>query len=350
MVGRETKFGGSVFSWADEVEKEDEEEAAAATIGAGGSQAQVHQYKKRPNPFGSARPREVALQEKGIDWTTLDLHLQQPSPSTSRHESQNEKLWKQSNPQPTITILNSKQPDPVRFRGCPAVSSHSQVILTPQIRSSILLVPPLRYPPKYVAGVLFEPGVSNTLNALDSGYQHFKLEKENRFQEGRKFHSLKSESEMCGNRRRTTSDLVQAKEAQQKGRNRILGESVVYGHNPEADSATRKEKFHSRNALGLPLVNQIIGPPEMQYKRMPSNRKQRRNVQCKRMPSNGKQRRNVQDDWEWQKITRKVQDLSVRQGYNGGRDAAHRQIKGERAGLGRNNKNNFEKKQINKKT
>ena len=74
MVGRESK-SGSVFSWADEVEKEEQEEEEAA----GSGQAEV-QTKQKPNPFGSARPREVVLLEKGIDWRKPDLHLQQPSP------------------------------------------------------------------------------------------------------------------------------------------------------------------------------------------------------------------------------------------------------------------------------
>lgn len=66
----EGKLGPAIFlSWADEVEKEDEEAA----------RAQV-QRKEKPNPFGSARPREVVLQEKGIDWRKLDLHLEQQAP------------------------------------------------------------------------------------------------------------------------------------------------------------------------------------------------------------------------------------------------------------------------------
>ncbi|XVF32861.1 hypothetical protein REPUB_Repub17cG0119200 [Reevesia pubescens] len=341
MVGRESKLE-SVFSWADEVEKE---EAAAA---AGSGQAEV-QEKQKPNPFGSARPREHVLQERGIDWRQLDLHLQvqQPSPFR-RHESQNEKLRKQSNPYPTsTTILNNE--NPVKFGGSPAAVS-SQVIWTPQIQiqSPILFVPSLKYPPKYVAGFLYQPGVSTTLTALNSGYQHFKLEKENRFQEGRKFHNLKSESAMSGNIRRTTTELVQAKEAQEKGRNRYLGESVVYGNKPEADSATRKEKFIGRNSLGLPLVNQNIGPPEMQDKKRPVSRRQPRNIQddLGRDGTAFQVSENKEMEDKRQKVTRKVQDVSVKQVNNGGRDNAHRKIKGNRASLEKTNKKKFEKKQI----
>jgi hypothetical protein len=68
MVDREIKNGSAAFSWADEVEKEEEEQA----------RFQENQ-KQKPNPFGSARPREVVLQEKGIDWRKLDFDLQLPS-------------------------------------------------------------------------------------------------------------------------------------------------------------------------------------------------------------------------------------------------------------------------------
>ncbi|XVE73399.1 hypothetical protein DITRI_Ditri11bG0115000 [Diplodiscus trichospermus] len=329
MVGRESK-GGCVFSWADEVEKEEEEEAAATDAGNDQTQAQ---QKQNPNPFGSARPREVVLQEKGIDYRKLDLHLQQPS--HLRHESRNEKLRKESNVQPTTTILNSKQS--VRFRGSPIVSSQPHVIFTPQIQSPILFVPPLRYPPKYVAGFLYKPGVSTTPKALDIGYQHSKLEKENRSHGGRKILNLKSESTRCGNTKRVMTELVQAKEAQRKGR--ILGESVLHGNKPENVSATRKGKIHGSNSLGFPLVNQNIGQPEMQGRRMPANGRQQQDDLVMEGTEN-----NEAMEHKWQKVNRKPQDSSVKQVNNGGRNTAHRMIKADRAGLGRgNNKNNFQK-------
>ncbi|XWS36119.1 hypothetical protein CRYUN_Cryun20dG0057100 [Craigia yunnanensis] len=102
------------------------------------------------------------------------------------------------------------------------------------------------------------------------------------------------------------------------------------------------------------------------------------------MPANARQPRNIQDDMgmdgtafqvtenkamedKWQKITRKLQDLSVKQVNNGGtvretqltarsreteqqvnnggtvKETAHRKIKGDTAGLGRNKKK-FENK------
>lgn len=60
---------GSGFSWADEVEKEEEEEEARIRTC----------ERQKPNPFGSARPREVVLQEKGIDWRKLDQDLHRSS-------------------------------------------------------------------------------------------------------------------------------------------------------------------------------------------------------------------------------------------------------------------------------
>ncbi|KAL4339741.1 hypothetical protein GQ457_08G021690 [Hibiscus cannabinus] len=211
MVGRESK-GGAVFSWADEVEKEEQEAAAAAT----GQQGQ-----KKPNPFGSARPREVVLQDKGIDWRQLDLHLQQPSPSPSPSGNgfhQNEKLQKQSSPQ-LVTL-----------------SPHPQVTLSPRIRSPILCAPPLRYPPKYVAGLLYEHWVSAAPNV--SWYQHVKIEKGNTSPGpgGGKHESTLG--------KRTRNGFVEAKEAQQG--------KILQG----------KENSHGRNSLG-------IATPEMHGKRMP---------------------------------------------------------------------------------
>ncbi|KAF4364529.1 uncharacterized protein LOC115708082 [Cannabis sativa] len=53
-----------ILSWADEVEKEEEEEAQADLL--------CQTKTQKPNPFGSARPREVVLKERGIDWRVID--------------------------------------------------------------------------------------------------------------------------------------------------------------------------------------------------------------------------------------------------------------------------------------
>ncbi|RLM93653.1 hypothetical protein C2845_PM08G11260 [Panicum miliaceum] len=64
-----TRFG---FSWADEVEREEREQAAM-------QQQQQPQEAKREqikaDPFGEARPREVVLAEKGVDWRARDREL-----------------------------------------------------------------------------------------------------------------------------------------------------------------------------------------------------------------------------------------------------------------------------------
>ncbi|GLU07302.1 hypothetical protein SLE2022_242650 [Rubroshorea leprosula] len=72
MVRDESKWE-ALLSWADEVEKEEEVAAAAAVATA------TAQQKQKSDPFAFARPREVVLQEKGIDWRKLDTNLEQPS-------------------------------------------------------------------------------------------------------------------------------------------------------------------------------------------------------------------------------------------------------------------------------
>ncbi|KAF8661810.1 hypothetical protein HU200_056765 [Digitaria exilis] len=61
------------FSWADEVEREEREQVAM-------QQVRRMEEKKReqikPDPFGAARPREVVLAEKGVDWRARDLELE----------------------------------------------------------------------------------------------------------------------------------------------------------------------------------------------------------------------------------------------------------------------------------
>ncbi|OMO63958.1 Plant specific eukaryotic initiation factor 4B [Corchorus capsularis] len=313
MLGRESK-NGSVFSWADEVEREEE-----AAGGFDQAQAQLQQPRQKPNPFGSARPREIVLQEKGIDWRKLD----QQSPS--RHGSQNEKLHKQSNSQSETTVFNNKEQNtPPRFGTSPV---SSQVISTPQIQSPILVIPPLRYPPKFVAGVLYEQWVSGKENRF-----HTKHEKEKRFHEERKSQNMKSESAMCGNIRIT--------ESVQKGRRNV------------EDCATRKEGFHCTNSHRLPLANKNIGigPSQVQNKRVSGKVKQGIGIQNGTAFQVKEKSRTMEDD-KWQKITRNAQDyLSVKQvDNNGGRDTdtAHGKIKGD---LGRNNNKSFQKKQFKLKT
>ncbi|CAL4963965.1 unnamed protein product [Urochloa decumbens] len=73
-----TRFG---FSWADEVEREEREQAAMQ------QQQEEEQHQPPPrqeakreqikaDPFGAARPREVVLAEKGVDWRARDRELE----------------------------------------------------------------------------------------------------------------------------------------------------------------------------------------------------------------------------------------------------------------------------------
>lgn len=129
----------SGFCWADEVEKEEEEQ----------SQIHLRQHEK-PNPFGSARPREVVLQEKGIDWRKFDekLHHQ---PSIPRKE-------KALEPVESLNIQN---------------------------QDGDSVVPPLRYPPRNIMSLLkanMWPELLNELGIqkpLKPNYRDFEWEKEN---------------------------------------------------------------------------------------------------------------------------------------------------------------------------
>ncbi|TKW12236.1 hypothetical protein SEVIR_5G023800v4 [Setaria viridis] len=65
-----TRFG---FSWADEVEREEREQVAMQQQQE--EEAKREQIKAKADPFGAARPREVVLAEKGVDWRARDREL-----------------------------------------------------------------------------------------------------------------------------------------------------------------------------------------------------------------------------------------------------------------------------------
>ncbi|PON72425.1 Eukaryotic initiation factor [Trema orientale] len=145
---------GCLLSWADEVEKEEQEQEEAT---------QAHQTHK-PNPFGSARPREVVLQERGIDWRTTDQDLLHP-PSSNPN-----RINKRCNEKPRKEIISA----------APASTpARSQV----QIPAPPILVGhcnriPLRCPPKN--GILKwveKPCISP--NIKQGGSNRFEAEKEN---------------------------------------------------------------------------------------------------------------------------------------------------------------------------
>ncbi|KAL5983607.1 hypothetical protein ACLOJK_017695 [Asimina triloba] len=123
----------SGFSWADEVEKEEAE-----------AQAQV-QGPQKSNPFGCARPREIVLQEKGINWRKLDEQLQssnirkekQPAATPSANEQKRH---------PSRSGIVGPYPAQIQQMAC------SAVCIKQHIQNS--LVPPLRYPPKNVTALM----------------------------------------------------------------------------------------------------------------------------------------------------------------------------------------------------
>ena len=69
-----TRFG---FSWADEVEREEREQAGMQQQQQPPPQQQEEARREqiKPDPFGAARPREVVLAEKGVDWRARDREL-----------------------------------------------------------------------------------------------------------------------------------------------------------------------------------------------------------------------------------------------------------------------------------
>ncbi|KAF2304755.1 hypothetical protein GH714_037837 [Hevea brasiliensis] len=154
----EGKLGPAMLSsWADEVEKEDEEKA----------RAQVQQ-KEKPNPFGSARPREVVLQEKGIDWRKLDLHLEQQA-SLVRQEPLSEKC-KENIPASSLSVINRVQSEPPR-KGLKDANLGFNLLAAP---NQVIVVPPLRYPPRNIAASLSKSRISYmNLYDLENGQHGF---------------------------------------------------------------------------------------------------------------------------------------------------------------------------------
>ncbi|KAL6339942.1 hypothetical protein AAG906_035033 [Vitis piasezkii] len=167
MVGGETKIE-SAFSWADEVEKEEEE-----------ARFRTHE-RQRPNPFGSARPREVVLQEKGIDWRKLDQDLHQPS--NTRYETPVEKPLKENNPAYSAWAANKKQ----EISSGRSLQSKSEIrdpgfnrrevsggFMTPQKQmGGVFVGPPPRYQTRNVLACLSEEAYHNSYR-LDSEERTF---------------------------------------------------------------------------------------------------------------------------------------------------------------------------------
>ncbi|KAH7666645.1 Plant specific eukaryotic initiation factor 4B protein [Dioscorea alata] len=123
------------FSWADEVEREEEE-------------AKV---KRKANPFGDARPREVVLEEKGVDWRKLDrerdLH------SILREDERTSMV----NAHIRTMSINEREQFPLAQR-CEIKNtkhvSHANAKSCVQLEPPSTFVPPLKYPPKNIATLM----------------------------------------------------------------------------------------------------------------------------------------------------------------------------------------------------
>ncbi|CAK7348383.1 unnamed protein product [Dovyalis caffra] len=245
MVDRQMKNGSAAFSWADEVEKEEEEQARFQ-----------EQQKQKSNRFGSARPREVVFQEKGIDWRKLDFHLQQPS--HMRHLD-DPKLCKENisaSAAPGIDRMHSLTPSKCLKHEAQDANSElerSEIALVPlatRNQIAVLFVPPLRYPPKNVIPSLSESGFHYYLHKLDKGQQGFqskrppKHEKENTFhhQGPRRVHcsqNLNPASHIRPQHHRQILQAVQRCQLKENCINFKLGQSVGNGKNLKKSAARR---------------------------------------------------------------------------------------------------------------
>uniref|UniRef100_A0A2N9FFR7 Uncharacterized protein n=1 Tax=Fagus sylvatica TaxID=28930 RepID=A0A2N9FFR7_FAGSY len=214
-MGRESKYGFAL-SWADEVEKEEE------------AQTQEHQ-KQKTNPFGSARPREVVLQERGIDWRKLDQDLQPPS--NIRNKARNEKPSKENIPAPAAHVFNFNmiQSDPPSWgleqkREETRLSSKRREVpwvpLAPQNQIPVIFSPPLRYPPK---------------NHIPNWQQHF--QSTNRLE-------TDQNSELKNNRTES-QELVLPIEAQRNGKK--LRKSVACKNQQDAGPENEMKRFNAQN-------------------------------------------------------------------------------------------------------
>ncbi|XP_058083813.1 uncharacterized protein LOC131231580 [Magnolia sinica] len=155
----------SVFSWADEVEKEEEE-----------AQAQLLQPQK-PNPFGFARPREIVLEEKGIDWRQLDEQLQSSNLRKEKQLKENMPAATQSSngqerfPARSGSLDQSTTTRVQNARDASHQMTPPAVYLNQQEQKIGSLVPPLRYPPRNVMGLMEEMRRSHCSDRLE-GLQH----------------------------------------------------------------------------------------------------------------------------------------------------------------------------------
>uniref|UniRef100_A0A0E0JHL9 Uncharacterized protein n=1 Tax=Oryza punctata TaxID=4537 RepID=A0A0E0JHL9_ORYPU len=67
------------FSWADEVEREEQQQEEEVENQPPPRRCGETEEQTKANPFGAARPREVVLAEKGVDWRVRDRELDDAS-------------------------------------------------------------------------------------------------------------------------------------------------------------------------------------------------------------------------------------------------------------------------------
>ncbi|KAG9459578.1 hypothetical protein H6P81_004086 [Aristolochia fimbriata] len=140
----------SGFSWADEVEEEEKKKL----------EEENEKSTKRPNPFGSARPREKVLEEKGIDWQKLDQQL--------NRSSRKEKKQKENIPATTvqaerkgISTPNFRCPKQVpprtkKGRNAPEDPDRNSGSRRKKEQDLSALVPPLMFPPRNMLALVAE--------------------------------------------------------------------------------------------------------------------------------------------------------------------------------------------------
>ncbi|KAF9669283.1 hypothetical protein SADUNF_Sadunf14G0091600 [Salix dunnii] len=260
MVDSEIKNGSAAFSWADEVEKEEEEQA----------RFQEHQ-KQKPNPFGSARPREVVLQEKGIDWRRFDFDCQLPSHIRQLDDPnlRNEKIPVPA--APGTDRIHSVTPSKclkLELEGANSDLKRSEILRVPlavqnQIPVPVPFVPPLRYPPKNVIPSLSESGFHYYLHESGNGQQDFKNKRPLKPEKENASHQQGSQRVHCSQNNRGRHilphyhrQILQAEQGSKFKENWVnykLGQSVVNGKNSRKTAASRIR--HSDSAIGRPCKN-----------------------------------------------------------------------------------------------
>uniref|UniRef100_A0A0D9V052 Uncharacterized protein n=1 Tax=Leersia perrieri TaxID=77586 RepID=A0A0D9V052_9ORYZ len=129
MDRREICVGGKParrfsFSWADEVEREEaaqqqqhEEEKDENQPPPPRRGGETEEQTTKLNPFGAARPREVVLAEKGVDWRARDLELDGTSrrASAARSRTRAARRHEDSTPATSTSTRRKSTAPPVSY-------------------------------------------------------------------------------------------------------------------------------------------------------------------------------------------------------------------------------------------